>query len=129
MVKVAFQKLQVQGSNLLCVFFACCIIKEGGTIPVVHTHVTKKRSRPVEQLDRAGWVGPFPSKLTTATERNVHRVLTDGVTHSLVSPFAAWALSTTVVRVTARDFIRCAVLARNAGYDGVEIMGREGYLG
>jgi 2,4-dienoyl-CoA reductase (NADPH2) len=27
-----------------------------------------------------------------------------------------------------RDFVKCAVLAREAGYDGVEIMGSEGYL-
>ncbi|MGK5643614.1 NADPH-dependent 2,4-dienoyl-CoA reductase, partial [Streptomyces sp. URMC 126] len=26
------------------------------------------------------------------------------------------------------DFARCAALARSAGYDGVEIMGSEGYL-
>ena len=29
---------------------------------------------------------------------------------------------------TLGDFVRCAVLAREAGYDGVEIMGSEGYL-
>ena len=29
---------------------------------------------------------------------------------------------------TIDNFARCAVLAREAGYDGVEIMGSEGYL-
>jgi 2,4-dienoyl-CoA reductase (NADPH2) len=29
---------------------------------------------------------------------------------------------------TIEDFVRCAQLARSAGYDGVEIMGSEGYL-
>ncbi|WP_444546435.1 oxidoreductase, partial [Candidatus Mycobacterium methanotrophicum] len=29
---------------------------------------------------------------------------------------------------TIDDFVRCAQLARDAGYDGVEIMGSEGYL-
>jgi 2,4-dienoyl-CoA reductase (NADPH2) len=29
---------------------------------------------------------------------------------------------------TVDDFARCAELAREAGYDGVEVMGSEGYL-
>ena len=33
----------------------------------------------MQQLDWAGWVGPFASKLTTATERHMHRVVTDAV--------------------------------------------------
>ena len=33
----------------------------------------------MQQLDRAGWVGPFASKLTTATGRGIHRVVTDAV--------------------------------------------------
>ena len=32
------------------------------------------------------------------------------------------------IRQTIADFARCAALARQAGYDGVEIMGSEGYL-
>jgi 2,4-dienoyl-CoA reductase (NADPH2) len=32
------------------------------------------------------------------------------------------------VHETIDDFVRCAHLARLAGYDGVEIMGSEGYL-
>ncbi|WP_028536773.1 FAD-dependent oxidoreductase [Paludibacterium yongneupense] len=32
------------------------------------------------------------------------------------------------IRRTVADFARCAALAREAGYDGVEIMGSEGYL-
>jgi 2,4-dienoyl-CoA reductase (NADPH2) len=32
------------------------------------------------------------------------------------------------VRNTIADFVRCAELARQSGYDGVEIMGSEGYL-
>jgi 2,4-dienoyl-CoA reductase (NADPH2) len=37
-------------------------------------------------------------------------------------------LSTEEVGRTVEDFARCAELAREAGYDGVEIMGSEGYL-
>jgi 2,4-dienoyl-CoA reductase (NADPH2) len=38
------------------------------------------------------------------------------------------ALSDAEVEQTVEDFARCAALARDAGYDGVEIMGSEGYL-
>ncbi|MDB5838164.1 MAG: fadH [Herminiimonas sp.] len=38
------------------------------------------------------------------------------------------ALSTEEVEQTVEDFVRCAELARQAGYDGVELMGSEGYL-
>lgn len=121
--------------------------------------------------NRQGWVGPFASKLTTETERDRHRVVTDMVhsiriptyssgsdgtgtepgriclqilhtgryayhpfavsassTQSPISPFPARALSTSDVKATVRDFANCAVLAKEAGYDGVEIMGSEGYL-
>ena len=38
------------------------------------------------------------------------------------------ALSTAEVEHTVESFANCAALAREAGYDGVEIMGSEGYL-
>jgi 2,4-dienoyl-CoA reductase (NADPH2) len=37
-------------------------------------------------------------------------------------------LSEADIERTIEDFVRCAGLARDAGYDGVEIMGSEGYL-
>ena len=45
-----------------------------------------------------------------------------------ISKFSPWALSGRGVERTIRAYVRCAVLAREAGYDGVEIMGSEGYL-
>ena len=33
-----------------------------------------------------------------------------------------------LVEWTIKDFVKCAALAQKAGYDGVEIMGSEGYL-
>ena len=47
---------------------------------------------------------------------------------SPISPFAARALPTHGVRKTIDEFVYTAALARDAGYDGVEIMGSEGYL-
>ena len=47
---------------------------------------------------------------------------------SPISPFAPRALTGWGVRKTIADYARCARLAQKAGYDGVEIMGSEGYL-
>jgi 2,4-dienoyl-CoA reductase (NADPH2) len=106
--------------------------------------------------NRAGWVGPFSSKLTSTKEVKHHRVVTEAVHqeggnivmqilhagrygyHPLavapsrlkapITPFTPWALPSWGVKLTIRDFVQCAKKAQDAGYDGVEIMGSEGYL-
>lgn len=45
-----------------------------------------------------------------------------------ITPFAPHALTGEEVEQTIEDFVRCAALAQSAGYDGVEVMGSEGYL-
>ncbi|MCT9008111.1 NADPH-dependent 2,4-dienoyl-CoA reductase [Streptomyces sp. NPDC054766] len=45
-----------------------------------------------------------------------------------ISPFPPHALSDAEIEQTIDDYARAARLARQAGYDGVEIMGSEGYL-
>ena len=45
-----------------------------------------------------------------------------------INPFTPQALSEAQIEQTIADFARCARLAQQAGYDGVEIMGSEGYL-
>ena len=47
---------------------------------------------------------------------------------SPISPFAPRALTGWGVKKTIADYAKCAHLAQKAGYDGVEIMGSEGYL-
>jgi len=47
---------------------------------------------------------------------------------SPISMFKPWALPGWAVERAIRDFVNCARQARKAGYDGVEIMGSEGYL-
>mmetsp|Transcript_25646 Transcript_25646/g.42666 ORF Transcript_25646/g.42666 Transcript_25646/m.42666 type:complete len:801 (+) Transcript_25646:163-2565(+) len=49
-------------------------------------------------------------------------------TKSPITPFKAKQLSTRGIESTIQDFVHCATLAREAGYDGVEIMASEGYL-
>ncbi|MQS03474.1 oxidoreductase [Streptomyces alkaliterrae] len=96
------------------------------------------------------------AKLTTAEEAAQHRVITDAVHREggriamqilhfgryayhdkLVAPSAikapiSWfephAMTDDEVEQTVEDFARAAELAKEAGYDGVEIMGSEGYL-
>ncbi|MEV0522813.1 NADPH-dependent 2,4-dienoyl-CoA reductase [Streptomyces sp. NPDC050439] len=45
-----------------------------------------------------------------------------------ISPFVPRALQDAEVEQTVEDFVRAAELAKLAGYDGVEVMGSEGYL-
>ncbi len=47
---------------------------------------------------------------------------------SPITPFKPSALSGRGVEATIRDYVSCARYAQEAGYDGVEIMGSEGYL-
>jgi len=103
-----------------------------------------------------GWLAPFASKLSWPWEVARHRKVTRAVraegghicmqilhagrygyqplvvsaspVKSPISPFRPRALSAEGIEGTIRDFVRCAVLAREAGYHGVEVMGSEGYL-
>jgi 2,4-dienoyl-CoA reductase (NADPH2) len=45
-----------------------------------------------------------------------------------INPNAPRELSATEIEQTIADFVRAAVLAQTAGYDGVEVMASEGYL-
>ena len=104
----------------------------------------------------AGWVAPFAGKLSWPWEVNRHRKVTRAVhehqSHiclqilhtgrygyhplavapskikSPISPFAPRELSERGVWAQIKAFANCAALAREAGYDGVEVMGSEGYL-
>ncbi len=58
------------------------------------------------------------------TDKNVSA----SATKAPISPFPARELSGEEVEKTIQDYVECAALAQYAGYDGVEIMGSEGYL-
>ncbi|MCZ8131467.1 MAG: NADPH-dependent 2,4-dienoyl-CoA reductase [Steroidobacteraceae bacterium] len=106
--------------------------------------------------NRAGWLAPFAGKLSARREVPRHRLVTAAVHgegghiclqilhagryahHPLsvapsavkapISKFKPWALTSRGVLRQVDAFARTAALAREAGYDGVEIMGSEGYL-
>lgn len=47
---------------------------------------------------------------------------------SPITPFSPFAMPGWMVKKTISDFIKAAEYAKEAGYDGVEVMGSEGYL-
>lgn len=57
-----------------------------------------------------------------------HNAVGPSAIKSPISMFTPSALSSSGVEDTISDFVRCAELAAKAGYDGVEVMGSEGYL-
>jgi len=106
--------------------------------------------------NRSGAVKPFAGKLTNRYEAWKHRAVTDAVhaeggriamqilhagryaylpwsvapsaVKSPITPFKPRALSGRGVESTIGDYVHCARMAQQAGYDGVEVMGSEGYL-
>ena len=103
-----------------------------------------------------GWLAPLASSMVSKRQLPRHRLVTDAVhgaggkicmqilhagrygyhpfvvsssdQKSPISPFRPRALSARGVEREIAGFVRAARLAREAGYDGVEIMGSEGYL-
>ncbi|CAM3893145.1 NADPH-dependent 2,4-dienoyl-CoA reductase [Roseateles saccharophilus] len=103
-----------------------------------------------------GWAKPFAGTLATSGAARRHKIITDAVhaeggkialqilhtgrygysplcvapsrIQSPISPFTPRELSPRGIERQIRAFVRCARLAREAGYDGVEVMGSEGYF-
>ncbi|PQV53122.1 NADPH-dependent 2,4-dienoyl-CoA reductase [Paraburkholderia sp. BL21I4N1] len=106
--------------------------------------------------NREGWLLPFGGTLNSVFDLRNHRQLTEAVhaeggkialqilhagrygyqpfvvsasaLKSPISKFKPRALSVAGIAKTVRHYARCARLAQRAGYDGIEIMGSEGYL-
>jgi len=104
----------------------------------------------------SGRLEPKASQLSFPWQLSRHRLITDAVhaaggkialqilhagryayhplavapsaSRSPISRFRARGLSAWGVRKTIADYAACARLAQRAGYDGVEVMGSEGYL-
>ncbi|WP_165748421.1 NADPH-dependent 2,4-dienoyl-CoA reductase [Cellulophaga sp. Z1A5H] len=103
-----------------------------------------------------GWTGPFSARMSSKKHAKHHKVITDAVhkeggkicmqilhagrygyhpfavapsaIKSPISPFKPFKLKQSGINRTIRDFVNSAKLSKLAGYDGVEIMGSEGYL-
>ena len=103
-----------------------------------------------------GWTGPFAARMSTKKHALHHQKITAAVhkeggkicmqilhsgrygyhpfnvapskIKSPITPFKPFKLTQSGIKRTIRDFVNCAELSKIAGYDGVEIMGSEGYL-
>ncbi|MGW1344877.1 oxidoreductase [Kribbella sp. NPDC002412] len=106
--------------------------------------------------NRTGWLTPFGSRLTSRRQARRHRIVTDAVhaeggrialqilhagryayhpfsvsasaIKAPINPFRPRALTDRGVRKQIKAYVDCAAYARDAGYDGIEIMGSEGYF-
>ena len=103
-----------------------------------------------------GWTGPFSARMSSKKHAIQHQKITKAVhdeggkicmqilhagrygyhpfnvapskIKSPITPFKPFKLTKSGVNRTIRDFVNCAKYSKIAGYDGVEIMGSEGYL-
>ena len=103
-----------------------------------------------------GWTAPFSARMSTKKHAIHHQKITEAVHNeggkicmqilhsgrygyhpfnvapskikSPITPFKPFKLSQSGIKRTIRDFVNCAKLSKIAGYDGIEIMGSEGYL-
>jgi 2,4-dienoyl-CoA reductase (NADPH2) len=103
-----------------------------------------------------GWLTPFGSRMASSGAARSHRIITDEVHQaggkialqilhagrygyspfsvapskikSPITPFTPRALSLGGIERQIKCFVRAGKLARDAGYDGVEVMGSEGYF-
>jgi len=106
--------------------------------------------------DEAGNLGPHPAMMASSTDRDRHRVIPRAVheaggriclqvlhagrygkhaktvapsaVKSPINPVVPREMSAAEIERTLDAFAASASLAREAGYDGVEVMGSEGYL-
>lgn len=106
--------------------------------------------------DYFGTVMPKAARMTNSSHVKKHKLITDAVhteggkicmqilhagryayqpwsvapsaIKSPITPFKPFALPGWGVRKTIKNYITAAALAQEAGYDGVEVMGSEGYL-
>jgi 2,4-dienoyl-CoA reductase (NADPH2) len=78
--------------------------------------VHKEGGRIALQILHAGRYGYHPFQVSASAVK------------SPINPFKPRAMRERLILETIEDYARCAKLAQAAGYDGVEIMGSEGYL-
>ena len=103
-----------------------------------------------------GWTGPFAARMSRKKHAIHHQKITEAVhkeggkicmqilhagrygyhplnvapskIKSPITPFTPFKLKESGIHRTIKDFVKSAKLSQLAGYDGIEIMGSEGYL-
>jgi len=106
--------------------------------------------------NRQGWTAPFSARMSSKKHVKEHSIITDAVhkeggkicmqilhagrygyhpfnvapskIKAPINRFTPFKLKESGIQRTIRDFVKSAKLSKEAGYDGLEIMGSEGYL-
>lgn len=99
---------------------------EGGTV-LTHTKHVQLHKPLTEAVHEAGGHICLQILHTGRYAFGAHLVAPSAITAS-INPFQPHALTDAEIKQHIIDFVRCAKLAQEAGYDGVEVMGSEGYL-
>lgn len=98
-----------------------------GAICFNHENEISKHKIISEVVHEAG--GKIAMQILHAGRYGVHdKCVSASALQAPINIYTPRALSIEEIQQTVRDFIRCAELAELAGYDGVEIMGSEGYF-
>ncbi len=134
-----------EGAEHLAAFYAerarggVALIITGGISPNADGVVTDGGAK-LETAAEADWHRPIVAAahehgakiclqiLHTGRYAMTRQPLAPSALQAPINPARPRAMSTEEVRQTVADYIRCARLAQQAGYDGVEVMGSEGYL-
>ena len=95
---------------------------------VLDTLGAARQHRPItDAVHREG--GKIALQILHAGRYGYHRdIVAPSAIQSPITPYAPAALTAEGVEKQVMDFVRCATLACEAGYDGVEVMGSEGYF-
>lgn len=133
------------GAQRLAAFYAeraregVALIVTGGVAPDAHG-VAMKHGATLTSPEQCSWHRPITDAVHAAGGKIALQILHTGrysYQKDLVAPSAIQApinpwlpqeMSEQAILHTISAFARCARLAQQAGYDGVEIMGSEGYL-
>lgn len=101
-------------------------VEEGATVldsrDQLHEHI------PIVEAVHAHGAKIIMQVLHTGTYAKHPEICGPSAIRSPINPRVPREMTSEEVEKTIDDFVNCAVLAREAGYDGVEIMGSEGYL-
>lgn len=115
------------------------LVITGGTSPNFEGRV-EEGAQVLDSRDKLGEHKPIVDAVHAAGAKIVLQVLHTGIyakhpeivgpcaKSSPINPRLPREMTTEEVAKTIDDFVNCALLAREAGYDGIELMGSEGYL-
>jgi len=95
---------------------------------VLDTAAKLHEHRPIVQAVHAHGTKIIMQVLHTGAYAKHDQIVAPSAIRSPINRRTPREMTTDEIEQTLEDFVRCAELARDAGYDGIELMGSEGYL-